>query len=87
MQDIEPHRRADVAMDNITAQRRQWLRDNRRPRALSAREALEVLRFEALLLWVSQGNLRNGLALTDEDWERCTLAMNRIEAICDEAIG
>jgi hypothetical protein len=50
LQDVDPARFAEVGQDAITVARRQWSRDNRRPKALTAREALAVLKFEALLL-------------------------------------
>jgi hypothetical protein len=87
MHDVEPHRRADVAMDTVTAQRRQWSRDNHRPRALSAREALAAVHFECLLIWVYGGNLLAGLEQKPEDRERISIALRRIEELTDEAIG
>lgn len=85
--DIDPARRAGVAMDKIVVARRQHWREHRRPAALTAREALAALQFEALLVLVAAGNLRNGVNLTDEDWDRLAIAHGRIQAIADEVAG
>lgn len=84
---IEPHRLAGIALDQAVADRRRWERENRRPRALTAREALIALQFEASVVWTAGGNLRDGLELTEEDWDRVTLAMQRIDQIVEEAVG
>jgi hypothetical protein len=84
MHAVDAERAADCAIDEITAQRRQWDRQNRRPPAMSAREALASLRFECLLLWTAWHNLLNGIELTDADSQRITIAMQRIEVICGE---
>jgi hypothetical protein len=85
LHEVEPQRRAGVALDEISAQRRQWQRQHKRPAALSAREALAALKFEALLVWVAAGNLAAGLELTEADRERLGIAARRIEYIFDEA--
>ena len=78
LQDVDPARRAEVAQDAITAVHRQWSRENRRPKALTAREALSVLRFEALLVGVAAANILHG--------ERLALAVRRIDTISSEAL-
>ena len=47
---VETGRRAGVALDFITTSRQKWERENRRPKTLTAREALAALQFEALLV-------------------------------------
>lgn len=85
LQDVEPERRAAVALDSVRRDVRQWHFTNRRPRALSAREALEALHFESLVLWTAWSNARAGVELTAEDHERIDVAMSRILAIYEEA--
>jgi len=84
LNDVEPARRAGVALDMVQTSRRQWESEHRRPRALTAREALLALQFEVLLVWVAAGNLAAGVELTDEDFERLTIACSRLEAIIEE---
>ncbi|MEI2677861.1 MAG: hypothetical protein V9G29_08490 [Burkholderiaceae bacterium] len=64
--------------------RQRWQRAQRQPRALSAREALEALQFEAMLVWVAAQNIASGVQLTSVDMERLTLACSRIHVITDE---
>lgn len=82
---VHPQRRAGVALDGIAAHRHQWHRDNRRPRALTAREALIALEFEALFVCVAAGNIANGIDLTEQDLQRLQVAYQRIDAIVREA--
>jgi hypothetical protein len=84
--DVDASRSADCALDDIGVADRRWNREHRRPATITAREALAAVRFEALLLWVAWGNLLAGVELTDADRDRCTLAMQRIEAICGEVL-
>jgi hypothetical protein len=84
MHEVEPERRAAVALDDINAARRQWQQQNRRPSALTAREALAAMKFECLVVWVAAANLAAGIVLTDADRERLSLAARRIDAIADE---
>jgi hypothetical protein len=63
-----------------------WVDDGRsaaafRPTALSPRDALEVLAFEATLTAVAAGNLANGSALTDHDLSRLFVAAGRINHV------
>lgn len=60
-----------------------WIDDghrptNERPAPLPPRQALAVLRFEALLVAVAAGNVAHGVALTDVDRKRVQAAANRI---------
>ena len=86
LQDVDPARFAEVGQDAITVARRQWSRDNRRPKALTAREALAVLKFEALLVGVAAANILHGEELTEGDFERLALAVRRINTISSEAL-
>ena len=87
LHEVEPARRAECAIDEINAARRQWERQHRRPRVLSAREALMVIEFESTLVTVAAGNLATGVVLTQADHDRLSLAKHRISTIIDEAIG
>ena len=82
--DIE--RRAGTAIDNIGAHRRQWLREHRRPSALSAREALAAMQFEVLLVWTTAHNIANGVELSADDQDRLNITCRRIDTICDEVL-
>lgn len=84
--DVHAERRADCALDGIVSARRTWERANRRPRSLSAREALVALEFEALFVSVAAMNLANGVELTEGDRERLLLAHSRIDTIVSEAV-
>jgi len=86
LHEVDPQRRAGVAMDTITTSRQQWTRQHRRAPALSAREGLAALQFECLLIWTAAANLRAGVDLSQDDWERITVAMSRIDAICAEVL-
>lgn len=81
---IEPTRWASSAIDDIALAEREWQRANRRPRALSAREALAAVQFECLLVCIAAGNLANGVELTEEDFDRIKLAHARIQRIAEE---
>ena len=83
--DVDPERRAAVAIDHITTEWQRWALKNRRPAALSAREALVAVQFECLVVWTAAQNIVNGTELTPEDMERLLLAQRRIDAIVDEA--
>ena len=85
LHELDPGRRAPVALDSVISARREWSRQHRRPAALTAREALVALQFEASVVWTVGANLRNGCELTEDDWERMTLALRRIDLIVEEA--
>lgn len=85
LQSVDPDRRAEVALDHIKRDRQRWAVKNRRPAALSAREALVAIQFECLVVWTAAQNLRTGVELTAEDMERLNVAQRRIDAIVDEA--
>ncbi len=87
LSEVDAERRAECAIDEIVVARRKWERQHRRPRALSAREALMVLEFEATLVAVAAGNIATGVELTQVDRDRLSLAKRRIDTIIDEAIG
>jgi hypothetical protein len=84
LHEVDVARRAAVAEDAISTSRRQWQREHRRPPALTAREALAALQFEALLAWTAAHNIVNGVELAEDDLDRLTVAMNRIDAIAGE---
>ena len=84
---VKPERHSGCALDHIHAARVQHQRDHRTPRALTAREALVALQFEALLVYVAAANLRNGVQLSADDMDRLTIAVRRIDIITDEAAG
>lgn len=84
LQDVELERRADVVIDVVNVARQQWNRDHRRPRSLTAREALSAIQFEALLVWTAAANVRNNVVLSGEDMARLTLAMQRIDTVAKE---
>ena len=56
----------------------------RRRAMLSARQAIDLIEFECLLVWTAAFNLANGHALTREDLERLAVAGRRIQAAIDE---
>ena len=62
--------------------------DSRRPpRLLTAGQALELLRQEAMLTVVAASNLSRGINLTDQDRARLLTAVGRIEYLCIESLG
>lgn len=65
-----------------------WVEDGKtstaRPLPFSARAALEVIRFEALLCAVAACNLARGIPLASADRERLVQAAGRIEFIASE---
>lgn len=83
--DVDPDRRAAVAIDKIVNEQKRWAVKNRRPAALTAREALVAIQFECLVIWTAGANIRAGVELSDEDMERVSLAIQRIDTIVDEA--
>jgi hypothetical protein len=84
LSNVEAGRRAGVALDAISTARQHWQRQHRRPAALTAREALAALQFEALLVWTAAHNIANGIELEAEDLARLTIACKRIDAIAGE---
>ena len=65
LEDVDAERRAAVAIDLIVAAELAWQRprEHRRPAALSAREALAALQFEASFVAVAASNLASGTPL------------------------
>lgn len=60
-----------------------WIEDGHRPTSelpapLPPRQALSVMRFEALLVATAAGNIAHGVILTDVDRKRVQAAANRI---------
>lgn len=68
-----------------------WEEDGRpskaKPLPFSARSALEVIRFEALLCAVAACSLAKGIELASNDRERLIQAAGRIEFIAQEIVG
>lgn len=56
----------------------------RRPVGLPVRDALALLREEAVLVAVAAGNLAHGVALTETDRQRLLEAAARVQRIADE---
>lgn len=56
----------------------------KRRRLITAGQALEVVEFEATLVWVAAQNLANGHALTPDDLARLSAAVQRINGVIDE---
>ena len=79
---IEPQRLAECVIDRIKIDRRK--RDYA-GRALSAREALLALTFEAQLVALCAENQAQGIVLTDADRARLLVAWARITTIIGEA--
>lgn len=87
LHEVDPQRRAAVALDEITMARQQHQRDHRRAGALTAREALAALQFECLLVWSAAHSLVNGIELSDDDRARLTTSMRWVSTICDEVLS
>lgn len=85
--DVDVQRRADVALDHINASRQQHHREHRRPRALSAREALAALQAEAGIVWIVGMDVCGGVEVSDDDWQRFNIALQRIDTLVQEAMG
>jgi hypothetical protein len=86
LEGVDYNRRAAVVLDHITVARRDWQREQRRPKSLTAREALAALRFEALMIWTAAHNVANGVELSEDDLARLTTSCSWIDAICEEAL-
>lgn len=80
---IEPKRLAECVIDRIKVDRRKH--GDAAGRALSAREALLALTFEAQLVALCAENQAQGVALTDADRARLLVAWARITTIVSEA--
>ena len=86
LQDVDAVRRAPVALDVVTSAKKAWLRDHRRPAALTAREALAALQFEMLFVWTCAAGLRNGVELSDADFQRLTTSCRWGDMLADEVL-
>lgn len=66
-----------------------WVDDGkptlRKPSPFTARDALEVLRAEAVLVAVAAGNLAQGVILSDADRKRLLKAAARVQTIAEVA--
>ena len=79
---IEPQRLAGAVVDQVVIRRRK--RDYN-GRALTAREALQAMVFEVMLVAVAAQNLAQGKTLEDVDLARLMVAWARIETLSTEA--
>lgn len=86
LEGVEPARRAGVAQDLIVTHRRQHEREHRRSSALTARDGLIALEVEARIVWHCAATLRHGASLTDEDFDRLTVAARSIDYVCREVV-
>ena len=57
------------------------------PRLLTASQAMQLLRQEAMLTLVAASNLAKGWSLTDQEYARLLTAVGRIEYIFVESLG
>lgn len=57
------------------------------PRLLTASQALQLLREEAMLALVAASNQSQGVNLTEKDHARLLKAVGRIEYLCVESLG
>ena len=87
LHDIPAPRRASVALDAIVTARSTYAHQHRRPAALTAREALIVLQFDAFFVSVAAANVRNGVVLNDCDFARLALAIRNIDSIAAEVLS
>lgn len=60
------------------------LKNTERPRTLSARDAMEVVAFELLVLMVIVSDARRGLLPSDADWLRFLQGIGRIDRLALE---
>ena len=79
---IEPQRLAGCVVDQVLIERR---RRDYTGRALSARDALKALKFEATFVSVAAQNLAQGIVLTADDLARLMIAWALIDTITSEA--
>lgn len=56
----------------------------KRKMMVSARQAIDLIEFECVLVWTAAFNLANGHALSPEDLDRLGIAGRRIQAVIDE---
>jgi hypothetical protein len=84
LHEVDAERRAAVVQDVIHAACQRHERDHRRPPALTAREALVAIQFEALVVWTCAANIAAGAELDRDDFDRLTVACKRIDAIVEE---
>ncbi|TAK75608.1 MAG: hypothetical protein EPO12_18270 [Aquabacterium sp.] len=75
---------ADAALDHIDRARREWAR--KRPASLTARQALECMRFEVLVVRICAVDMEQGVGLNGDDMARLRLAIDRIETIAREVL-
>ena len=54
-----------------------------RPKPLPASQAIQVLKFESMLVYIAAGNIGHGVELTDNDRARLLVASQRIQTITE----
>jgi hypothetical protein len=81
--EVEPHRRAGIALDAINSQRRAW--DRRRPRGVSLRDVLLAVQFDLVLVHLVACKCRDSGALDDDEFSDLTLSIRSIEILLTEA--
>lgn len=91
--DVLAYEMQAAGTDFVTAARdlRAWVYDGseppvnyQKPLPLPARQAIEVIAFEALFLLCCAGTLRNGNPLTDGDMDRLATCTGRIRVLSEE---
>ena len=87
--DVLAYEMASAGTDFPTAARAlsAWVDDDKpppkKPSPFTARDALEVLRAEAVLVAVASGNLAQGILLSDSDRKRLLIATARVQTIAE----
>lgn len=82
--DIEVTRRSAVAMDQIRRSRLDH--ERQRPPALTAREALVALQFEALVVYLMACQIKAGATLPPCDVSRLATCCARLDLLVDEVM-
>jgi hypothetical protein len=85
LHEVDPERRAAVALDIIAVARLKFSREHRRPTAITLREAFAAAYFESMVLYTAWANQLNGEQLTEKDNERVRIAMAQLLALFEEA--
>ena len=82
---VEAAKELEAWQDEPTTAHQRWQR--RRPCGLPAREALALLRDDALVVAVAAANLAHGVALSEADRQRLLNGAARIQRIADQVVG
>jgi hypothetical protein len=84
LHEVESHRQAAVALDEVVRSKARHAKEHRRAPALTLREALFALRHHGMLLWTCGGNMRSGVVPSDNDFAAMTSSMRAIELLFEE---